>query len=60
MCDAQGQGAWIACGLQMPADAVVPLCLDSQAECVSEQTLTKQYGYRDQIRRWIAQGAANN
>jgi hypothetical protein len=33
------------------------LCLDSQSECVAMQTLQQQYGERDQIRRWIAQGA---
>jgi hypothetical protein len=59
-CNAQNMIAWTACGLQMPIDSVIPLCLDSQAECVSQQALAKQYGYRDQIRRWIAQGAANN
>lgn len=51
--------AFAYCGLSMPY-ASPPLCLDSQTDCVKTQTITQQYGERDQIRRWIAQGALNN
>ncbi len=49
----------INCGSGMPYLSGT-LCLDSQTPCVRGQTITTQYGERDQIRRWIAQGAKNN
>jgi hypothetical protein len=58
-CDATKVAAFAGCGLGMPY-ASPPLCLDSQSDCVKSQTITQQYGERDQIRRWIAQGAKND
>ena len=48
-----------SCGFGMPYNST-SLCLDSQKDCVAQQTISTQYGERDQIRRWIAQGAKNN
>jgi hypothetical protein len=58
-CNATKVAAFVGCGLGMPY-ASPSLCLDSQTACVKTQTITQQYGERDQIRRWIAQGAKNN
>jgi hypothetical protein len=58
-CNATKVAAFVECGLGMPY-ASPQLCLDSQTDCVKTQSITQQYGERDQIRRWIAQGAKNN
>ena len=56
-CNATGQDSFLECGLRMPYQ-LPDLCLDSQTACVQKQSIQQQYGERDQIRRWIAQGAS--
>jgi hypothetical protein len=56
-CNATGQDTFLECGLPMPY-GLPALCLDSQSDCVKMQTIQQQYGERDQIRRWIAQGSS--
>jgi hypothetical protein len=58
-CNQTGQDNFLECGLRMPYQ-LPDLCLDSQTACVKGQTIQQQYGERDQIRRWIAQGASAN
>ena len=58
-CNATGQATFLECGIAMPY-GLPSLCLDSQSDCVKNQTLQQQHGERDQIRRWIAQGASAN
>jgi hypothetical protein len=58
-CNATGQATFLECGIAMPY-GLPSLCLDSQGDCVKSQALQQQHGERDQIRRWIAQGASAN
>jgi hypothetical protein len=58
-CNATAEATFLECGLGMPY-AQSALCLDTQASCVQLQNTQQRYGDRDQIRRWIAQGASDN